>query len=239
MNNIITEIESLTSNNKFGKALELLKSHIKDKETRNKIIILQSQLKAIESASLIGIESEVSLNIQKNKIAYAILSLLSFIEEAENTGVNGDNTILEEILANLRTNYQIYKRIRKLRESLADRLESRLEKLPANDYISLFSKCYPYMNSIELQEHQILRDYTKNVLKKHNDRILELIKTYPHLKNRIQKLGDLEVHLIIWDTEYNNTLAKDESICQVYVVGEESRFPDGIENEIRDFIDKN
>lgn len=239
MNNIIAEIESLTSNNKFGKALELLKSHIKDQETRNQIIILQSQLKAVESASLIGTESESSLNISRNKIAYAILSLLTFIEETENRVVNGDNTILEEILANLRTNYQIYKRIRKLRDSLASRLESRLEKLPANDYISLFSKCYPDMNSMELQEHQILRDYTKNVLKKHNDRILELIKTYPHLKNNIQKLGDLEVHLIIWDTEYNNTLSKDESICLVYVVGEESRFPDGIENEIRDFIDKN
>ena len=121
---------------------------------------------------------------------------------------------------------------------MASRLENRLDELPANDYINLFSLCYPNMTQIELQEHRILRDYTKNILKKHNDSILELIRKNPHLKTKIQRLSDLEVHLIIWDTEYNNTLAIDESICQVYVLGEEAKFPDGIENEIRDYIDK-
>lgn len=236
----LSRAELLVSKDRLDDALLLLKSIVNDQKLEHTIYLLQSRLDNLKMAEIKGIESFGVLGIERNKIVDSILQLINLFEKGSNEhSSEKESNVLNEILADLRTNYQIYERIRKIRAELRDKLEQRYSTLPEIGHIELFSKYYNKMQPEELRQHQILRNYTINILKKHNDNILKLIRDNSILKAKIQRLSDLEIHLVIWNTEYENTIMNDESICQVYVLGEESKFPDGIEKEIKSYIENN
>ncbi|WP_373550211.1 hypothetical protein [Haliscomenobacter sp.] len=236
----LSKAELLVSKDRLDDALLLLKSIVNDQKIEHTIYLLQSRLDNLKMAQIKGLESFGVLGIERNKIVDSILQLINLFEKESNEpSSEKESNVLNEILADLRSNYQIYERIRKIRAELRNKLEHRYSTLPEIGYIELFSKYYKKMQPEELRQHQILRNYTINILKKHNDNILKLIRDNSILKAKIHRLSDLEIHLVIWNTEYENTIMNDESICQVYVLGEESKFPDGIEKEIKSYIENN
>jgi len=239
MDELKAKVESLVASDKLFEALNLLRENVEAVETKKTVNILLTRLSSLEQSQIRENESREYLNIQNCKIINSILSLLKIMDrEPMELVIENENEIeiLEEILANLRTNYLIYERIRKIRLGLKHKLASRLGELPPYGFIKLFSEYYSKMNKEELQDHQTLRNFTVNILRKHNERILDLLKENDYLKNKIRRLSDLEVHLTIWKTQYDNTIVNDDSICQVYVLGDESRFPDGVEVEIFEYM---
>lgn len=236
----LSKAELLVSKGRLDDALLLLKSIVNDQKIEHTIYLLQSRLDNLKMAEIKGVESFGVLGIERNKIVDSILQLINLFEKESNEqSSQKESNVLNEILADLRTNYQIYERIRKIRAELRNKLEQRYSTIPGIGYIELFSKYYNKMQPEELMQHQTLRNYTINILKKHNDNILKLIGDNSILKAKIPRLSDLEIHLVIWNTEYENTIMNDESICQVYVLGDESKFPDGIEKEIKCYIENN
>ncbi len=95
------------------------------------------------------------------------------------------------------------------------------------------------MNDREQRYHKIIRGYTQNIMKENNYEVLRLIKENPDLKEKIPRLKDLEIHLILWTSKYESIFEPDESISLVYIGVEENvRFPSGIEHDLRKYLAK-
>ncbi|HEY5807502.1 MAG TPA: toll/interleukin-1 receptor domain-containing protein [Povalibacter sp.] len=126
------------------------------------------------------------------------------------------------------------------RNRLYTAIRRRLKSKDQLEYEEFFHEHFRRLNEVELRQHAIIRDYTKNVLYDYNQRALKLgdeLRNFRHhhrfdIEDEAPHLVDLHEHLTVWLSKYKATI-RMPSTCLVYVGPNEGMdFPTKVDREV-------
>jgi len=241
MEKIINKIHQLVIDNELMDALYELKSIAQSLDDQNQIVLLIAQLTEWRRDDRADIEEERSMAKRLNRIRLGVLELLNSIatvaKPSHHEEVSQDEMDLEDLMEALEISSQTFVAQSRIRNQLLKSLKGRFTDMKQRNVINIFSHYHAKMNDYELRLHASIRGYTQHVIAKYNDQALHILQNNPNLKQEIERLKNLERHLIIWKSKYESTFVNDETIALVYVgVEEQVPFPKGIEREIEDYL---
>ena len=147
---------------------------------------------------------------------------------------NMPNDRARKLLNILETSFTTFKAQVALRNQLYFKITERLGHHEQLKFEEFFEKYFDKMSSDELRLHQIIRNFTKDVLSEYNRKALEILEEENEVLATIPKMNALKHHLLIWLAKYEAVFLSRPSTCLIYVgVEEKVPFPRGIEDEIR------
>jgi hypothetical protein len=129
------------------------------------------------------------------------------------------------------------------RDHLYAAVRKRLKIREHLEYEDFFHKYFARLNTVELRQHAIIRDYTKNVLSDYNRRALKLAVELDRardddvdIEEEVPHLWDLHEHLTVWLQKYKSAI-RMPSTCLVYLAPTENLgFPNEIDEEIENLV---
>jgi hypothetical protein len=129
------------------------------------------------------------------------------------------------------------------RDALHAAIRKRLKIRESLEYEDFFHKYFGRLNAVELRQHAIIRDYTRNVLRDYNERALKLCDELDRsrdddvdLEEEVPHLVDLHEHLTVWLQKYKSVI-RMPSTCLVYLAPTEKLgFPSEVDDELEDLL---
>ena len=248
----INAIRDLISKGALEKALFALRDQFQKHQLKDNIIALSARYNLLEEKRMQGLISTEDTTVEENKITYSLLSLLNKMDEiyveANLVDVNqqlDEPSLLKKLLEILEETYQGFRAQARIRDRVYYRLKERLDTKDELSFEAFFHKYYSAMNQEELDYHNSIREYTKNVLNKYNRKALELLLGNTALHSKIPKTKQLEKHLLVWLGKFERLFEDTPSISLIYVGVDEMQpiprksvpFPMGIEHELRGILE--
>lgn len=235
--------EQIVENN-FDRALEMLSQidFIRQHYPLD-IINLQARVVLLKKVELNGTQSDRDIDLERNKIRMAILKLTQTVSlPDENDTVDVDTALpdpfLEELLRKLGTTSATFKAQRQVRLKLVASLQRRIKDVRYHNAADYLHDLYDRMTPSEIRLQRIIRGYTENIIRKVNLETLQLMQDNRQFIHTLDRLEYLERHLLIWNSKFES-IFDEPSVCLIYVGPDEGmRFPTGIEEEIRQYLDK-
>lgn len=141
---------------------------------------------------------------------------------------------LQSIFETSRTTFQAQAR---LRDDLAARIHTRLGVQENYEYEELFDRYFSQLEPDELRLHRTIRGFTASILHEYNTRTLALMRAERRLASLLPSSSELEQHLIIWLSKFEQVFLNTPSMCLLYVGVEEGvGFPRKIEQELTHYL---
>lgn len=145
---------------------------------------------------------------------------------------------VERLLDILDTAWTTFQAQVKLRNKLAQKIRDRIPNTKRLQYEEFFHEYFDQMTQDELILHRTIRSYTSNILKEYNQTALDLIKEHRVLMTEVPTLKELKSHLELWLAKFKGIFEHTPSSCLIYVGVEEKKgFPEGIEDELREYLE--
>ena len=143
-------------------------------------------------------------------------------------------------IANYQDNtYTAFKAQIARRNELTTMLEQRLAVSRDRQYEKFFSHYYTQLNAQELFVFKQIRAITDTGLYLNNQGILDELNAHPDIFDIIEQAQALQQHLTFWLNKYHSVFKQRQDMCLLYVGVEDGLpYPSGVDQEIKDWLDK-
>ena len=232
----LKQVIKFISKNEMKQAFSIATKALEKHHQYSKIALLSSQFYELDERYNLSLISYEDYSVPKNKMANGLLFMINkIIEEIEDTNTstpNSEKELFQQILKWLHRSYEGFILQIKVRDELHEMIYDRTNEVATTEYWHYFSNHHATMTAIEKILHQRIRGYTKDLIRKYNFKILEILEQHPALIAAIPDLDDLHQHLECWKSMYENEFAQNESMSLVYLRELDQGFPRGIEKKI-------
>ncbi len=143
----------------------------------------------------------------------------------------------QKLLDDLNTAYAIFSSQCEVRDALVEAMLERDPGFERLQYEEFFARYYERMEPDERRLHERIRQHTETI-EKLNRRALYRAQASRSFRS-IPLMGALIEHLVIWLDKFDRIFHQDPSVGVLYAgVVEGKKFPSGVEDEIRKYIDE-
>ena len=244
---ILNRCRDLISKNDLDSALIELSGYLDKNPWLSRLIQISRRHHSLEGDFKNGLVSFEERKGEQNKITYSLLELINDIDKDQTDAYlkksrppNNINSTVEELIEILSITKEAFIAQAKIRNLLVFNMVNRLEIENTLEFEVFFSTYQGAMNEEDKRLCKTIRSYTENVLSKYNQKVLNLIQDNKILKQEIPRLKELERHLIIWNSKFEGVFQQMPSMCLLYVGVEDGvPFPNGIESDLKLFLEKN
>jgi hypothetical protein len=125
-------------------------------------------------------------------------------------------------------------------ENLMSSVQRRLEIDEYLQYEQFFFRYYDRMNEEEHFEFSQIRALTEGLLFPGNNSILQIIDSYPTLRDVLPIIGALKTHLVIWLNKYKKIFINNNKMAVCFTGVEDGvPFPYGVDEEVENWLKVN
>lgn len=240
----LSRIRQLLAEDQMEEATAALLNAVTGPPWREQAILLSSRWRSFQKELRQGLVYADHAAVDKNRIVYGYLGLLTEIEEklAEDylhglDPLAASKEAAEQLLGVLAESYRGFSEQVKVRDLLARQLKERLGPVDHVFFEDLFERHYDQMNEDERKLHASIRHFTQNVIARYNQRALELVIRHPAMKEEVPLLRALERHLLVWLGKFEGLFQITPGMSLVYAgVKERVPFPSGVERQLRTYL---
>ena len=159
--------------------------------------------------------------------------------ESTATQIPDEKELLLQLLENLEASFVGFKAQIFNRNELYDRVRTRLKIEEVVSHEDFFVTYFDQMTTFEKRLHKVIRNYT-DYIKANNEQARRIVTQLKHLDKKIPQFSKLRRHLDFWLHKYETLFMPDPAMCLVYTgVRDKLPFPKGVEEEVREYLEKN
>lgn len=241
---IYQSVTALLVKSKFEEIFSYIETYIEEEDDRAFLITIQNNYYSLEKENNTGSIEYNKYLTEKNKLLIRLIKLVRSLDKHIANKLTSKVTLkehsniklLKSLLEFLDESFSGFKAQAEWRDKLRGTVSQRMGINNIDSHETFFIEHYKNMDDFERDILSEIREYTEDVINVYNRKALAIVMSRPEIYEEIPRLAELERHLLVWLGKYESIFKRTTEMGLVYTVEENVTFPNGIEEDIRKYI---